>query len=119
MAAVTEEQVDAVRALVAAIPVGRVRTYGDLAAETGLPSPRLVGWIMRTDSADLPWHRVVPASGRPAAAVRDRQTRLLIEEGVTIVDGRIDMKTCRMTDDNAARRSSGRRGPQRGLGDTP
>ena len=73
MAAVTEEQVEAVRALVAAIPAGQVSTYGDLAAAAGLSSPRIVGWIMRTDTADLPWHRVVPASGRPAPHLASRQ----------------------------------------------
>ena len=43
MARVTEEQVEAVRALVAAIPAGRVSTSGDIAAEAGLSSPRIVG----------------------------------------------------------------------------
>ena len=54
------------RALVASIPAGRVSTYGDIADAAGLSSPRIVGWIMRTDSSDLPWHRVISASGRPA-----------------------------------------------------
>jgi methylated-DNA-[protein]-cysteine S-methyltransferase len=72
MAQVTEEQVEAVRALVASIPAGRVSTYGDIADAAGLSSPRIVGWIMRTDSSDLPWHRVIGASGRPAA---DQATR--------------------------------------------
>ncbi len=97
MAAVTEEQVEAVRALVAAIPAGRVRTYGDLSTEVGLSSPRIVGWIMRTDSADLPWHRVVPASGRPAAGLAARQLAKLRAEGVPIVDGRIVMATARVS----------------------
>ena len=66
MAAVTDEQVERVRALVASIPAGRVSTYGDIADAAGLSSPRIVGWIMRTDSSDLPWHRVITASGRPA-----------------------------------------------------
>lgn len=65
MAPVTDEQVELVRSLVAAIPLGRVSTYGDIAALAGLSSPRIVGWIMRTDSSDLPWHRVIRASGRP------------------------------------------------------
>ena len=63
MAAVTDEQVETVRALVASIPPGRVATYGDIASAAGLSSPRIVGWIMRTDSSDLPWHRVITASG--------------------------------------------------------
>ncbi|MGB6245917.1 MGMT family protein [Gordonia sp. (in: high G+C Gram-positive bacteria)] len=96
MPAVTEDQVERVRALIAAIPPGRVRTYGDLSAQVGLSSPRIVGWIMRTDSADLPWHRVVPASGRPAAGLRERQLARLREEGVRVVDGRIDLRAHRM-----------------------
>ncbi len=84
------------RALVAAIPPGRVATYGDLAAAVGLTSPRTVGWIMRTDSSDLPWHRVVPASGRPSPHLATRQLRLLAEEGVSITDGRIDLRTARL-----------------------
>ena len=96
MPAITEDQVEQVRALVAAIPAGHVSTYGDLAAVVGLPSPRIVGWIMRTDSADLPWHRVVPASGRPAAGIRTRQLDRLRDEGVRVVDDRIDMKAHRL-----------------------
>ena len=63
MATVSDDEIEAVRALVAAIPEGQVTTYGDLATAVGLSSPRIVGWIMRTDSADLPWHRVIAASG--------------------------------------------------------
>lgn len=96
MSAVSDEQVEAVRALVAAIPAGRVRTYGDLADEVGLSNARIVGWIMRTDSSDLPWYRVVPASGRPAPAVRTRQLELLRAEGTPIRDGRILMTRARM-----------------------
>ncbi|SIL99467.1 Possible DNA-methyltransferase [Mycobacteroides abscessus subsp. abscessus] len=82
MAAVTEEQVELVRSLVASIPAGRVATYGDIADAAGLSSARIVGWIMRTDSADLPWHRVIGASGRPAPHIRTRQLELLRAEGV-------------------------------------
>ena len=58
MATVSDDEIEAVRALVAAIPEGQVTTYGDLATAVGLSSPRIVGWIMRTDSADLPWRPV-------------------------------------------------------------
>ena len=95
MAAVTEEQVETVRALVAAIPAGRVSTYGDIADAAGLSSPRIVGWIMRTDSSDLPWHRVVPASGRPAPHLAGRQLERLRAEGVLADDGRIPLRECR------------------------
>ncbi|WP_241473528.1 MGMT family protein [Mycolicibacterium neoaurum] len=95
MAAVTEDQVEAVRALVDRIPAGRVSTYGDIAAEAGLSSPRIVGWIMRTDSSDLPWHRVVPASGRPAPHLANRQLERLRAEGVVAVDGRVSLREYR------------------------
>ena len=85
-----------VRELVAAIPPGRVSTYGDIAAAAGLSSARTVGWIMRTDTADLPWHRVIGASGRPAAHLATRQLRLLTEEGVPVVDGRVVLRTARL-----------------------
>ncbi len=95
MAAVTDEQIERVRSLVAAIPPGRVSTYGDIASVAGLSSPRIVGWIMRTDSADLPWHRVITASGRPAAHLSTRQLELLRAEGVLSVDGRIALSEVR------------------------
>ncbi|ALM17708.1 Possible DNA-methyltransferase [Mycobacteroides abscessus subsp. abscessus] len=95
MAAVTEEQVELVRSLVASIPAGRVATYGDIADAAGLASARIVGWIMRTDSADLPWHRVIGASGRPAPHIRTRQLELLRAEGVLAVDGRIALRDVR------------------------
>lgn len=95
MAAVTDEQIERVRALVAAIPPGRVSTYGDIACAAELSSPRIVGWIMRTDSADLPWHRVITASGRPAAHLTTRQLELLRAEGVLSVDGRIALSEVR------------------------
>jgi methylated-DNA-protein-cysteine methyltransferase related protein len=89
VAPITDEHIERVRALVAAIPSGRVSTYGDIAAVAGLSSPRIVGWIMRTDSSDLPWHRVITASGRPARHLTNRQLELLRAEGVLSVDGKI------------------------------
>ena len=95
MAPVTEEQVERVRALVAAIPSGRVATYGDIADVAGLSSPRIVGWIMRTDSSDLPWHRVITASGRPARHLTTRQLEWLRAEGVLATDGRVALREVR------------------------
>lgn len=95
MAPVTDEQVELVRSLVAAIPLVRVSTYGDIAALAGLSSPRIVGWIMRTDSSDLPWHRVIRASGRPAQHLATRQLELLRAEGVLSVDGRVALSEIR------------------------
>ena len=95
MAAITEEQVETVRALVASIPPGQVATYGDIADAAGLSSPRIVGWIMRTDSSDLSWHRVIGASGRPAAHLATRQLELLRAEGVLANDARVPLREYR------------------------
>lgn len=75
----------------AAIPPGRVATYGDIACAAGLSSPRIVGWIMRTDAGDLPWHRVVRATGRPAPHLASEQLDRLRAEGVLAADGRVPM----------------------------
>ena len=95
MATITDEQVETVRALVASIPPGRVSTYGDIATAAALSSPRIVAWIMRTDSADLPWHRVIRASGRPAPHLTARQLELLRAEGVLADDGRVRLADVR------------------------
>jgi len=95
MARITAGQVESVRALVAAIPPGRVATYGDIASAAGLSSPRIVGWIMRTDTADLPWHRVIAASGRPAPHLAAHQLELLRTEGVSAVDGKVELRPVR------------------------
>ncbi|MBH0775682.1 MGMT family protein [Nocardia bovistercoris] len=91
----SDADIELVRDLVARIPRGSVSTYGDIAAAAGLSTPRTVGWIMRVDSADLPWHRVIGASGRPTAHLAARQLRLLAEEGVPIRDDRVDLKAAR------------------------
>ena len=100
--ATTDAQIERVRALVAVIPPGRVATYGDIAAAAGLSSARTVGWIMRTDSADLPWHRVIGASGRPAAHLASRQLELLRAEGAPVHDGRVDLARARLHFDESA-----------------
>ncbi|CAN5499586.1 MGMT family protein [soil metagenome] len=95
MAPITDDQVERVRALVASIPSGTVSTYGDIAAAADLSSPRIVAWIMRTDSSDLPWHRVIRASGRPAPHLATRQLERLRAEGVLADDGRIPLAEVR------------------------
>ncbi|MCZ4275839.1 MGMT family protein [Rhodococcus sp. BGS-1C] len=97
MAAITEVQIERVRSLVASVPAGNVTTYGDIADAAELSSPRTVGAIMRMDSADLPWHRVLSASGKPAPHLAERQLAKLREEGVTVRDGRVDLSLVRFT----------------------
>jgi methylated-DNA-protein-cysteine methyltransferase related protein len=97
MPRVTDEQVECVRTLVASIPPGRVATYGDIAEAAGLSTARIVGWIMRTDSSDLPWHRVVAASGHPPRHLAVRQFEHLRAEGVLAENGRIPVDNLRHT----------------------
>ncbi|MFB3816432.1 MAG: MGMT family protein [Candidatus Methylomirabilales bacterium] len=88
-----------VYALVAAVPRGRVVTYGQVARLLGAPrSARLVGWAMHGNphGSRVPCHRVVQQGGSlsPSYCLEDpgRQRRLLEREGVRFrLDGRVDM----------------------------
>lgn len=85
--------------IVGAVPVGRVATYGDIAARAGTPSPRLVGRVLAELSDDAtPWHRILRSSGRPAAHSVDEQCARLRAEGVVVIDGRVDLRRFRWTD---------------------
>ncbi|MBS0584238.1 MAG: MGMT family protein [Proteobacteria bacterium] len=83
---------------IAAIPSGRVASYGEIAARAGLPRhARLVGRVLGDAGADakLPWHRVLRADGRFAfrpgsRAFREQRARL-IDEGVVVKAGRVDL----------------------------
>jgi methylated-DNA-protein-cysteine methyltransferase related protein len=82
----TAHIVDRVRA----IPVGFVRTYGDI--DPG--APRLVGRVLATTHDRLPWHRVVRADGSLAKGKRQRE--LLLKEGVPMRGDRVDLRVVRL-----------------------
>jgi alkylated DNA nucleotide flippase Atl1 len=89
-------QLERMRAVVAAIPVGQVLAYGDVAARAGLPGrARLVGRMLAQDGHDLPWHRVLRADGTPAPQVAAEQLARLRTEGVLASNGRIPMRRYR------------------------
>ena len=82
--------------VVAMIPRGRVRTYGDVARVAGYPGrARQAGYALRVMPVDLhlPWHRVVGAGGRivfPKSSSQYReQGRRLRSEGVAVKDGQV------------------------------
>ncbi len=82
--------------VVAAIPRGRVATYGQVATLAGMPRhARLVGRTLSNLPAGsrLPWHRVVNAGLRISERGDDRamaeQRRRLEREGVDFVGARI------------------------------
>ncbi|MCP2168839.1 MGMT family protein [Goodfellowiella coeruleoviolacea] len=91
-----EEQIhEKIRAVVRAIPAGRVATYGDVADLAKAPSPRIVGRVLAEDGHDLPWHRVLRANGSCAPHLEQEQLARLREEGVPVTDGRVDLRTHR------------------------
>ena len=77
-----------VLAVVRRIPVGRVATYGDVAALAGRPgAARAVGNIMRGCARpDVPCHRVIAANGRLGGygGNEGMKRALLIAEGITV-----------------------------------
>lgn len=95
-----------IRATIRDIPRGAVASYGQIAEIAGIPrGARQVGYALRHLPAgqDVPWHRVVTASGRIAFAEASdgwrRQTKRLREEGVTVTRGRVDMARYRWQPD--------------------
>ena len=80
-------------AVLLALNPGEVVTYGGVADTAGHPrQSRLVGRILaeRSDELDLPWWRVVNASGRLVPGHETEQRRLLAAEGVVVApNGRV------------------------------
>ena len=80
--------------LVSKIPVGKVATYGQLAASLGNSrAARGIGKILNKNPRPLvvPCHRVVCSDGQVGGYMygRERKISLLKAEGVPIVDGQI------------------------------
>ena len=83
---------------VAAIPPGRVASYGLVADLAGhARSARYVGRALGAapNRNELPWHRVVNAQGRisipKTSKAHNEQIQRLIDESVEVNDGQIDM----------------------------
>ncbi|HKW58235.1 MAG TPA: MGMT family protein [Candidatus Dormibacteraeota bacterium] len=72
-----------------AVPRGFVSTYGDIDPH----APRMVGRVLSTTDARLPWHRIVRADGTVAKG--ERQLRLLRREGVPLRGERVDLARAR------------------------
>lgn len=68
---------------------GDVMAYGEVAAEAGYPgAARAVGTLLRRFE-DLPWWRIVNASGRLVPGHSEVQADLLAGEGVKTKNGRV------------------------------
>lgn len=85
------------------IPLGKVATYGQIAAMAGNGNAaRVVGNALHVNPSpgEIPCHRVVNARGRLAPGFAfggsGEQKRLLESEGVEVFDGCVDLKKYQM-----------------------
>ena len=86
-----------VRALVRAIPPGKVLTYGDIAELLEQGGPRQVGAAMAAHGDGVPWWRVVNASGLLPPRLRGEAARQYAEEGTAydVSAERVKLRTAR------------------------
>ena len=88
------------------IPKGSVASYGQIADIAGIPrGARQVGYALRhlPDGQEVPWHRVIQASGGIAFDKNSRsfkeQSKRLMMEDVAVIAGRVDMQKYRWQPD--------------------
>lgn len=81
------------------IPKGNVATYGQVAALAGnCRWARVVGYALHANPSpdEIPCYRVVNREGRLSEAFvfggRNRQQELLEQDGIEVVDGKVDLK---------------------------
>ncbi len=102
MRAPSDDFVSRVLEVVAEIPAGRVMSYGDVAAAIGSRAARAVGTVMAHYGGDVPWWRVVRASGHPPIDHEARALEYYRAEGTPLLwsrEGvfRVDLRTARYT----------------------
>jgi len=85
-----EEVADSVLLAVAAIPEGKVTSYGTIGRLVGR-GPRLVARILATRGDEVCWWRVVRADGSIAPQLVAEATVLLGREGVAVHSGVVDL----------------------------
>ena len=91
LAVSVDDRTRAVLDRVRAVPVGFVRTYGDVSPG----APRVAGAILHDcDDPAVPWYRIVRADGSLAKGARQRA--LLDAEGVPFRGARVDMRVARL-----------------------
>jgi alkylated DNA nucleotide flippase Atl1 len=95
-----EDFVSRVLAVVEEIPAGKAMSYGDVAAAIGSRAARGVGQVMAYYGGDVPWWRVVRASGHPALNHESRALEYYRAESTPLrwsASGvfRVDLKTAR------------------------
>jgi Predicted methylated DNA-protein cysteine methyltransferase len=78
--------VENVLAIVEEIPPGRVMTYGGVAAVLGSRGARVVGQVMARYGSEVPWWRVVRASGQAPVCHEGRALEHYRAENTPLVD---------------------------------
>ncbi|MEF3694411.1 MAG: MGMT family protein [Candidatus Cloacimonadota bacterium] len=84
--------------LIRSIPPGKVASYSQIGSLAGYPNGgRLVSRLLSSCSRkhDLPWHRVVSASGKialPPEGGGELQAELLGSEGVLVQNYKVNLK---------------------------
>jgi alkylated DNA nucleotide flippase Atl1 len=96
----TDDFFEQVLEVVEAIPPGQVMTYGDIAAAIGSRAPRAVGKVMAYGGSDVPWWRVIRASGHPPQCHEGQALEFYQSEGTPLVwgqsgDYRVDLRAAR------------------------
>lgn len=96
-AALPDDFAEAVLDVVAAIPPGRVLSYGDVAEYLGAGGPRSVGRVLATRGSGVPWWRVLRADGSVVEPLRERAVAAYRAEGTPLAPGgaRVDMSRAR------------------------
>lgn len=102
----SQARMQRIRETIRDIPKGCVASYGQIAEIAGVPrGARQVGYTLRNlpDGHDVPWHRVVQASGKIAfdqgTPAFEEQRKRLAKEDVPVLNGRIDMQKYRWQPD--------------------
>ncbi|EGI74382.1 MULTISPECIES: MGMT family protein [Pseudoalteromonas] len=88
--------------VIAGIPIGKVASYGQIAALAGYPqNSRLVGRLLKMMPNDsvIPWHRVVNSQGKisfPEGSKKYQEQReKLLSEGILFKNDKVNMRECR------------------------
>jgi methylated-DNA-[protein]-cysteine S-methyltransferase len=89
-------------AITARIPAGRVATYGQIARVLGGRAFRAVGMALNRNplAPEVPCHRVVGSDGALVgfASGLKKKHRLLSQEGVQLVKGKVALEECQCDD---------------------
>jgi alkylated DNA nucleotide flippase Atl1 len=96
----SDDFVEHVLQVVESIPPGHVMTYGDIAATVGSNAPRAVGKVMAHGGSDVPWWRVIRASGHPPLCHGGQALEYYRAEGTPLLwaasgNYRIDLRLAR------------------------